>query len=79
MLACRDKVGVVVLVEWIEEEADEAEREGGFADDDNGDEIVVAAADCARWRIAISEGLWRRSWLFDERWPGVWERGIGGA
>lgn len=29
--------------------------------------------------MASSEGLRRRSWLLDERWPGVCERGIGGA
>jgi hypothetical protein len=29
------------------------------------------AADCERWRMESSEGLWRRSWLLDARWPGV--------
>jgi hypothetical protein len=37
------------------------------------------AEDCDRWRIVSSEGLRRRSWLLDARWPGVWLRGIGGA
>ena len=60
----------------------EAEREGGGIDEDD----VVgerAAADWDRWRRLSSALLllllWRRSWLLEERWPGVCERGIGGA
>jgi hypothetical protein len=26
-----------------------------------------------------SEGFRRRSWLLEARWPGVWDRGIGGV
>lgn len=38
-----------------------------------------AAEDWDLWRMDSSEGLRRRSWLLEERWPGVWLRGICGA
>lgn len=46
------------------------------------DELLLLAAaaadseleDCDRWRIDSSEGLRLRSWLLDDRWPGVWLR-----
>ena len=38
-----------------------------------------AAEDCDRWRMVNSDGLRRRSWLLDARWPGVWLRGIWGV
>lgn len=66
-------MGVGVLAEGMEKEACEAESEA-----DAGAEPTVAD-DCERWRIESSEGLRRRSWLLDARWPGVCERGIGGA
>lgn len=37
------------------------------------------AADWERCRIESSEGFRRRSWLLEARWPGVWDRGIGGV
>lgn len=37
------------------------------------------AEDCERWRMVSSDGLRRRSWLLDARWPGVWLRGIWGV
>lgn len=40
------------------------------------DGLVTATEDCDRCRMDSSDGLRRRSWLLDERWPGVWLRGI---
>lgn len=54
----------------------EAEREAAGV----GTAAAVAAADwTARWRMASSEGVGRRSWALDARWLGVCERGTGGA
>jgi hypothetical protein len=77
MLPCRAaEVGVGVLVDegGMGKEAAEMCREVGTAADDDEEVAVVVggvADDCERWRTAISAGLWRRSWLLDERWPGV--------
>lgn len=38
-------------------------------------ELVTAAEDCDRCLIESSDGLRRRSWLLEERWPGVRLRG----
>lgn len=35
--------------------------------------------DWDRWRMDSSDGLRRRSWLLEARWPGVWLRCIGGT
>lgn len=61
-------VGVDV---FVESEVDEAAEAGSEREDD----------DCERWRIERSVGLLRLSWFFEveERWPGVCDRGIGGA
>jgi hypothetical protein len=78
MVGCRVGVG-------IGDFEDEAEKEdaGGLSEgvipDEEDEGVIAAAEDCERWRTAMSAGLLRRSWLLEERWPGVCDRGIGGA
>jgi hypothetical protein len=78
---CRAKVemGVGVFVEEAEKEADGGLVREGVMPDDEEEGVPAAAEDCARWRTTRSAGLLRRSWLLDERWPGVCDRGIRGA
>jgi len=75
----RLEVGVGVLLGAIEKE------EAGRGDAEEWESAIVvdelAAEDTERCLSARSAFCCccRRSWLLDERWPGVWERGIGGA
>jgi hypothetical protein len=77
MLGCRVEVGVGVFVEAAGKEAAGAVSDDVRPDEEDG--VIEAAEDCERWRMAMSAGLLRRSWLLDERWPGVCDRGIGGV
>jgi hypothetical protein len=77
MLGCRVEVGVGVFVEDTEKEAAGVDSSEVTPDDEEG--VIVAAEDCERWRMAMSAGLLRRSWLLEERWPGVCDRGIRGV
>jgi hypothetical protein len=81
LLGCRAKVevGVGVFAEEAEKEAAGGLVREGVRPDDEEEGVTAAAEDCARWRTASSAGLLRRSWLLEARWPGVCERGIGGA
>jgi len=69
-----DDADVAMVKDVVEEEA-----EGTIVEDE--EMLDAAADDCDRWRMAISVGLsvGRRSWLLDDKWPGVCERGIGVA
>jgi hypothetical protein len=76
MLGCRVEVGIGAFVEDRKEAAG-VESDEVTPDDEEG--VMAAADDCDRWRMAMSAGLLRRSWLLEERWPGVCDRGIGGV
>jgi len=76
---CRVKPGVGVRREVAEKEAAETGSDGAVPVEDEEGPEIAAADDCERWRRERSAGLLRRSWLLDERWPGVWDRGIGGG
>jgi hypothetical protein len=65
MLGCRVEVGVGVFVEDTEKEAAGVDSSEVTPDDEEG--VIVAAEDCERWRMAMSAGLLRRSWLLEER------------
>jgi hypothetical protein len=71
-------VGVGCLVEAAEKEAAERGSDGVIPAEEEAD-VIAAPDDCERWRRVRSAGLLRRSWLLDERWPGVCDRGTGGA
>ena len=57
----------------------ESDGDGAIPAEEAEEGVIAAADDCERWRMAMSAGLLRRSWLLDERWPGVCDRGSGGA
>jgi hypothetical protein len=78
LLGCRAEVGVGVLELVVAKEACEADSWEADSAAEAGAE-PTAAEDCERWRMESSEGLRRRSWDLLERWPGVCDRGIGGA
>ncbi|KAH6853625.1 hypothetical protein B0I37DRAFT_359808 [Chaetomium sp. MPI-CAGE-AT-0009] len=78
MAGGRFMVGVGCFVEAAEKEAAERGSDGVIPAEEEG--VIAAVDDCERWRRVRSAGLLRRSWLLEERWPGVCDRGgMGGA